>query len=110
MYSPIRRTEHGWMDNEWTALNFEEDDSDTFEKFSGFEFNINTGETVYLLKPATGIDFETTALFTTKDVQEIVEGGITDSFLTLKDPDQTFRIHPFQEYSYWPPTLKVDFC
>lgn len=50
-------------------------------------------------------DDENDGLFTLNDVTDVLEGGISDAYFTLDDPDPQFRIHPFHEFSYHPTSL-----
>lgn len=97
----LRRTEGGWLNNEEWNLSFP-DSEPVFETFGGFDLNKHTGELVLYLIPS---DNDDDGLFTSSDVEDVLECGITDAHFTLKDPDSQFRVHPFQEFSYHPTTL-----
>jgi len=104
----LRRTEDGWLDNENTSLDLGEyDRAEVFERFVGFDYNEETGEVVFLMERATFDESSSNGLFTMNDVLEIMDGSISDVFFTLENPDPSFRVHPFQEFSYWPKTLDV---
>lgn len=98
----LRRTDDGWLNNEEWNLYFDKSET-VFKTFVGFDLNMNTGEIVFYMIPAED-DYD--GLFTPSDVADVLEGGISDAFFTLQDTDPQFRIHPFQEYSYHPPSLR----
>ncbi|XP_037034591.1 uncharacterized protein LOC119073310 isoform X2 [Bradysia coprophila] len=79
----IRTTDSGWKNNE--------------------ELNSTTGAfEIYFDRGQTGVP----KLFSTNDLAEIFENCIDDAFFTLESPDPSLNSHPFQEFSYWPHSLK----
>lgn len=98
----LRRTDGGWLNNEECNLWFPESET-LFKTFAGFDLNMETGIIEFYMIPS---DDENDGLFTFDDVVDVLEGGISDALLTLDDPDPQFRIHPFQEFSYHPPSLR----
>lgn len=100
----IRTTEAGWKNNEELDLNFDDiPDNDSFTSCKGFELNGKTGEFGIYFDAGQTDDLK---LFTTNDVTEIFQNCIDDAFFTLENPDPSMNSHPFQEFSYWPKSLK----
>lgn len=97
----LRRTDEGWLNNEEFNLWFPEPET-VYKTFVGFDLNTETGLIECYMIPS---DDENDGLFTLNDVTDVLEGGISDAYFTLDDPDPQFRIHPFQEFSYHPTSL-----
>ena len=87
---PILERNNGWMTG---RLAFGPNIR-TFGDTDGFILNKKTGELTFLLHG--------TGLFTTDDMFEIMGNGIDGGFVTLEQPDPTYKHHPYQKMIYGP--------
>lgn len=100
----LRTTDGGWKNNEEFDLNFDEfGDNDVFASCTGYMLNSTNGEFELYFDHGQPGDLK---LFSTNDLAEIFENGIDAAFFTLENPDPSLNSHSFQEFSYWPPSLK----
>lgn len=97
----IPRTSDGWLLNERAPLNLS--GPKLYNKVDGISFNYKTGEVKFLFVPHQYPG--PMALFDSDDITDVFTKGLTNTIISLNQPDQTFLSHPFQEIKYLPQSL-----
>ena len=97
----IPRTSDGWLRTERAPLNLS--GRKLYNKVDGISFNYRTGEVKFLFVPHQYPG--PMALFDSDDITDVFTKGLTNTIISLDQPDQEFLSHPFQEMKYLPQGL-----
>ncbi|CAF1395738.1 unnamed protein product [Adineta ricciae] len=99
--SIIPRTSQGWLYCERRPLILTKDKI-CFQRADGISVDMTTGEVYFLFQPALNPN---DGLFDEKDVAEVLQNDLSDTYFSLDQPDGDLLYHPFQEMKYKPKTL-----